>query len=173
MLTLSEQTANLLEGVQGGVVDAAVAVPGNDLRTMAPGDVVVPGDDQLLADALDLDLAHAAADAQGLDCQQLSFAGGLRDVACGRHLLAVEIADDLAALVDQVDVGHEHRLVDDRAPRALLLNHRFDGAQGIVGLLAERQPPPRHGGREHVADVVQFDNGVSDPAHATTCGWCA
>ena len=107
--------------------------------------------------------AAAATDAQGLDRQQLAFAGRLRDVAGGGQLPAVELADDLAALVDQVDVGHKHRLVDDRAPRALLFNHRLNGPQGIVGLLAERQAAARDRCGEDVADVVQIDNRVADP----------
>ena len=106
---------------------------------------------------------RAAADAQGLDRQQLSFARGLGDVTRGRHLRAVEIADDLAALVDQVDVRHEHRLVHDRSPRALLVDHRCNGAQGVVGLLVERQAAARDRGREHVPDVVQLDHRVADP----------
>ncbi len=158
----AQQRANLLQGVQRGVVYAVVATAGDYLRTMAPRDVIVPGDDQLLADPFDLDFANATADAQGLDRQQLSFARRLGDIACGRHFLAIELADDLAALVDQVDAGHEHRLVDDRPARALLLNHRFNGPQGIVGLLAERQAAARDRRREYVTNVVQVDDGIAD-----------
>ena len=34
--------------------------------------------------------------------------------------------------------GNEHGLVDDRPPRALLVNHRLNRPQRVVGLLAER-----------------------------------
>src|SRR5512142_1744717 len=50
------------------------------------------------------------------------------------------------------------------APRAPpLLHRRRDVAQGLVGLLAEREPAPRDRGGEQVADVVPPDGRETDP----------
>ena len=56
-----------------------------------------------------------------------------------------------------LDVGQKHGLVDDRIRRAFLLDHGFDGAEGIAGLLAERGAAAGNRGGKHVADVVQID----------------
>ena len=93
---------------------------------------------------------------------RLAVTRGLGDVTRGGQFAAVEVADDLAALVDQADVGHEHRLVDDRSAAAFVPDDRFDGSQGIVGLLAKRAAAAGDRGGEHVADVVQVDDRIPD-----------
>ena len=114
-----EQATHLLEGAGGADrTRRRCAAAERTWATVDPGDAVVPGDDQLLADPLDLHLAPAAPDAQGLDRQQLSVAGRLGDVAGGGQVAAVEVANDLPTLVDLADIGDEYRLEDDRAAGA-------------------------------------------------------
>ena len=68
-----------------------------------------------------------------------------------------------AALVDLVHVGDETP-PDGRSIRgAFLLDHGFDGAQGVVGLLAERVAAAGDRGRKDVADVVQIDGRKANP----------
>ena len=93
----AQQALHLLPGPQRGLVNVAVGRLRNDLRAVDPGDAVVPRDDQLRADALDFDFAEPAAHAQGLDRQPLALAGGLRDIAGGGQLAAIEVAHDLLA----------------------------------------------------------------------------
>ena len=155
--TLANNAAHLLESVAAAVINAAGFDLGHGLGTMDPGDAVVPGDDQLLADPLDLHFTLAAADAQGLDRQQLALAGRLGDVARGGQLAAVEVADHPPALVHLIHVGQKHGLMNDRIGRAFLLDHGLDGAEGIVGLLAESRAAAGNRGRKHMTHVVQVD----------------
>ncbi len=152
-----EQRPHLLEGIDAAVIHAPGLDLGHGLGTMDPGDAVVPGDDQLLVDALNLHFALAAAHTHGLDRQQFSLARRLRDVTRGGHLAAVELADDLAALVHLADVGQEYGLLDDRLRRAFLLDHGFDGAQSIAGLLGQRGAAAGDRRGKHVAYVGQID----------------
>ena len=131
---------------------------------MHPGDVVVPSDDQLLADPLDLDLARTLPHAQRLNGQPLALAGWLGNIAGGRHLGAVELAHHLTALFHLADIRDEHGLMDDRASRAFLVHHGLDGFQSIVDLLAQAAGSAGNGGRVNMADVVQFHDGKTNPS---------
>ena len=93
--------------------------------------------DKLVAEPLDLNLGLAPAHADRLDRQQLSLARRLNDIrGCGQ-LVTVKLVDDCAAGRNQLGIGHENSLVDNRAPGALLFVNGLDGPQSIVGLLLE------------------------------------
>ncbi len=153
----AQQRTDPLEGVDGVLVHARPVALRDDLRTMDPRDVVVPSDHELLADALDLHLAHALPHAQGLDRQQLALARRLRDVARGRHFAAVKLADDLTALVDQGHVGHKDRLVDNRPAQCFPPGSRF-------GWCARHHPPaPEAWNRGTVPPLHTRDQRRSTP----------
>ncbi len=83
---------------------------------MNPGDAVVAGDHDLLADAPDLDGLLPTPHAQGFDRQELSAAGTLGNVTGRRQFRTIEIPHHLAAGVGLPGIGQENRLMDDRAP---------------------------------------------------------
>ena len=113
---------------------------GNDQSTVGPGQAIVPEHDKLLAHTFNLDFAPATPDAVGLDRQQFPITWRLGDVACNRQIGAVEIADDLAALVDQAGFGQKNRLPDDRlaVPSDLSTSSRLCNA---FSACSRRVPP--------------------------------
>ncbi len=143
------------------VVAGGGGAVGRDLAAVDEGDAVVPGDDQLLGEPLDLGLAGTPPHGQGLDGHEFPPARPLRDVGCGGQLVAVELADDLAALLALAGVGQEDRLLDDRIGHPLGLHDAADGVQGILGLLAERTPTGWGSGSEDVWDAVELDHGIT------------
>ena len=52
--------------------------------------------------------------------------------------------------------------MDDGASRAFFVDHGFDRAQSILGLLTQRVSTAGNGGGEHVTDIIQTHNGVTD-----------
>jgi len=123
----------------------------------------VPKNDKLLAHTFNLNFALSTPDAVGLDRQQLSTTWRLGDVARGRQIGAVEIADDLAALVDLAGFGQENRLLDDRSAAALRPEHDIETLQGILGLFAESAATLRDCCGKDLTDVVQLDGRKTNP----------
>ena len=100
----------------------------------------------------------------GIQSRQASrYTGAAECHTCGRQFRAVKIVDDLAALCELADVGHKDRLMDDRSARAFLFDHGCDGAERIVGLLAERGPRVRDRRGKHVPNVVEIDDRIANP----------
>ena len=117
----------------------------------------MPEHDKLLAHPFDLDFAPATPDAVGLDRQQFPITWRLGDVACNRQIGAVEIVDDLAALVDLAGFSQKNRLPDDRLADALRPEDVVETLQRILGLLAESAAPLRDRCGKDMTDVTQLD----------------
>ncbi len=121
----------------------------------------MPDDHQLFAGALDFDPAAGASHADGLDGRQFARAGRLRDVACGRQVAAIEAAEYPLALLRQAGVGEEYRLLDDCRLGVLFPERRFDGAEGVAELLAERVAAAGDRGRQDVTDAAEIDDRIA------------
>ena len=123
----------------------------------------MPEHDKLLAHTFNLDFAPATPDAVGLDRQQFPTTRRLGDVACHRQIGAVEIADDLAALVDLAGFGQKNRLPDDRLAAALRPEHVIETVQRILGLFAESAATLRDRRGKDMTDVIQLDGRKTNP----------
>ena len=158
---LRQQPAHPRQRADGLVVDAGHPVAGSHVGAVDPGKCAVGDPDDLITEPLDLDLALALADAQGLDRQQFPLARGLENVRGRGELVPVEFLDDLLASRNQVRPGHEDSLMDDRALGTLLVVNRLDGPERIVSLLLEIAAALGNRHRQHVPDVMEFDDRVS------------
>ena len=134
----------------------------NHLGTVSPGNAVMVGHDQLLADAFNFHLAFALADAQSLNGHQFAVARRLGDVTRGGQRLAVELTYDLTALINPAGIGDEHRLMDDGS-RVLSPWMTFSIVCKASPACCRREPVRWGTAARNVADIVQVYNGVTNP----------
>ena len=100
-----QQRANPAECVRRDFVAPGGRGSGNDHGTVGPGQAIVPDQDKLLVHSFNLDIAPATPDAVGLDRQQFAITRRLGDVTSHGQIGAVELVNDLAALVDLAGVS--------------------------------------------------------------------